>query len=272
MQVTWSPAAIDGGSPRTSYRVWAYEAPNGDEPYDEDVVTPIEMDPIPTASATPPATSHQFCNDIERFSRYRFVVADVNDVDIGELSDPSNAVTVYDPGTRFVSNAGNDGGNACTSPSTPCATIQRALEVSGNGEDVAVAQGNYGPFVVSGRAPEIIGGFDPQFTRMEPLTGGTAESSTTRVTAGAQLVPPPSFASAQVAISVRSTSGATTIRNLVVRHDDVSASTTTSGVEIHSSGNQVSLQDMTISGGNSSSTPTGVLVSGSSQVSITASR
>ncbi|MFV0315920.1 MAG: type II secretion system protein, partial [Microthrixaceae bacterium] len=39
IRVTWSPNPQDGGSPRTNLRVWAYEAPSGNDPYQPGVTT-----------------------------------------------------------------------------------------------------------------------------------------------------------------------------------------------------------------------------------------
>lgn len=272
VRVAWSPNAIDGGSPRTSFRVWAYAAPTGAEPFVDGVTTLIDMDPIPGESATPPATTYDFCAGLSSFDRYRFVVADKNAVDIGEISAPSEAVMVYAPGTRFVTTAGSDSANNCTTATSPCKTIGRAVDVSAAGDAVAVAKGNYSRFVINGRSPQIVGGFDDGFTELTELTASTAEADTTRVTAGAQLSPaPPAVASTNTAISVRATSGPVVIRNLAVRQTDVSASTSTSGIEVHSSGALVNLDTVRIVGGNSSNNPTGLLASGSAQVAVAGS-
>lgn len=269
VRVAWSPDAIDGGSPRTSFRVWAYEAPTGAEPFVDGTTTLIDMDPIPGESATPPATTYDFCAGLSSFTRYRFVVADKNAVDIGEISAPSNVVMAHVPGTRFVATSGTDSGNDCTTAVSPCKTIGRAVDTSAPGDAVAVAKGNYPRFVINGRSPQIVGGFDDGFTEITQLTAATVEADTTRVTAGAQLSPtPPSVASANAAISVRGTSGPVVIRNVAVRQTDVSATTSTSGVEVHSSGALVTLDAMRIVGGNSARNPTGLLASGSAQVSV----
>lgn len=49
------------------------------------------------------------------------------------------------PDTRYVAPppAGNDAGNTCTSPASPCATIQHAINVADFGDLVSVAAGTY---------------------------------------------------------------------------------------------------------------------------------
>jgi len=47
------------------------------------------------------------------------------------------------PGTRYVWWDGNDTGNDCTSPITPCATIQHAVDVAQENDEILVARGTY---------------------------------------------------------------------------------------------------------------------------------
>ncbi|MCO5322459.1 MAG: fibronectin type III domain-containing protein [Microthrixaceae bacterium] len=272
VRVTWSANAQNGGSPRTGFRVWAYEALSDTDPFVDGTTALIDMDPIPADTTTPPPTSYDFCNGLSPFSRYRFVVADKNAVDIGLKSAPSNLVMAYTAGTRFVNTSGSDSGNDCVDPSAPCATIQRAVDVSTAGNPVAVAKGNYARFVINNKSVTLVGGFDNGFSEITPLTASTPEAETTRVTAGAQLSPAaPPVASTNTAISVRAVSAATTIRNVAVRQTNVSSTTSTSGIEVHSSGNPVWLDTVRTVGGNSSLNPTGLLVSGASPVSVTSS-
>jgi hypothetical protein len=50
-----------------------------------------------------------------------------------------------DPGIRYVAVSGSDlgGGNDCTNPSSPCETIQHALDVAAWGDEIRVADGTY---------------------------------------------------------------------------------------------------------------------------------
>ena len=76
-----------------------------------------------------------------------------------------------DPGTRYVAPGGVDGGNDCQTPGSPCATLQRAIDVAGPGDEVHVAGGLYsraGTLAAITKALTIRGGYAPGFGQHEP--------------------------------------------------------------------------------------------------------
>lgn len=67
--------------------------------------------------------------------------------------------------------AGNDMGNNCAVPATPCATIQHAVDVADPGDELHVAGGTYsspGPVIAITKELRIIGAFDPGFNNPDP--------------------------------------------------------------------------------------------------------
>ncbi len=68
------------------------------------------------------------------------------------------------PETRYVASTGSDVGNLCTNPSSPCETIQHAIDVANAGDHIHVANGNYSRVGTLGTITKevaIIGGFGP---------------------------------------------------------------------------------------------------------------
>jgi parallel beta-helix repeat protein len=58
---------------------------------------------------------------------------------------PPDVALAQGPTIRYVAPAptGNDSGNDCTSSSTPCATVQHAVDVADPGDEIRVATGTY---------------------------------------------------------------------------------------------------------------------------------
>jgi len=83
--------------------------------------------------------------------------------------------------SRYVSPAGNDAGNDCLSPGSPCATIQHAVDAAGNFDVIRVARGTYAGLVRVAsplNALAIQGGWDGVFA------GRTADPSQTVLDGG----------------------------------------------------------------------------------------
>jgi len=71
-----------------------------------------------------------------------------------------------DPGIRYVGTTGSDAGNDCTNPGSPCATLQRAIDVAQPDDEIRVAGGAYarvGTLAAITRGLSIVGGFAPDF-------------------------------------------------------------------------------------------------------------
>ena len=80
-----------------------------------------------------------------------------------------------DAPSRFVATTGSDGGaNPCTDKFNPCLTLQRAINVAGTGEEIAVAVGTYpeNASVVS-KNLTIRGGWDSGFNTRDPASNVT---------------------------------------------------------------------------------------------------
>ncbi|MBN1814214.1 MAG: right-handed parallel beta-helix repeat-containing protein [Anaerolineae bacterium] len=68
---------------------------------------------------------------------------------------------------------GNDAGNDCSNPTSPCATIQHAIDVAGADDVIHVAGGTYtrvGTVAAITKGLAIIGCYDPAFTTPDPDT------------------------------------------------------------------------------------------------------
>ena len=87
------------------------------------------------------------------------------------------AIAAISAPTRYVSIAGSDSNpssNTCTSSGSPCRTIQRAVNVATNGEEIAVAAGTYAENVsVIGKNLTIRGGWDAGFNTRNPSSNVT---------------------------------------------------------------------------------------------------
>jgi parallel beta-helix repeat protein len=82
--------------------------------------------------------------------------------------------------TRYVSTSGSDFGNDCTSATVPCRTVQWALGVAQDGDEIRVAQGTYtgtmsaldgGLFtatVIITKDVALLGGFSTDFSHRNP--------------------------------------------------------------------------------------------------------
>ena len=75
--------------------------------------------------------------------------------------------------TRYVAPWGDDSGNTCTSPITPCRTVQQAVNLSWSGDDeVLVAEGVYtatsGQVLFINATVVIRGGYSADFSAWDP--------------------------------------------------------------------------------------------------------
>lgn len=59
-------------------------------------------------------------------------------------------------GTRYVAMNGSDTSNTCTDSSTPCATIQHAVDQASTGEEIRVASGTYTDLHVTGGMTAVV--------------------------------------------------------------------------------------------------------------------
>jgi hypothetical protein len=76
-------------------------------------------------------------------------------------SDTGNRIDeLTGTGTRYVATTGADGGNNCTSPAGPCASVQWALDVANGGESVLIAQGTYTENLTVQKDMELYGGYE----------------------------------------------------------------------------------------------------------------
>lgn len=84
---------------------------------------------------------------------------------------------------RYVAMTGNDSGNDCTNSSTPCATIQHAVDVADAGEEIRVATGVYTDVTTRNSVTQVVyidksltlrGGYTPtNWTVSDPETNHT---------------------------------------------------------------------------------------------------
>jgi hypothetical protein len=69
------------------------------------------------------------------------------------------------PTIRYVAPSGDDSGNPCTISSAPCATIQRAVDVAGSGDEIRAASGTYTStgenVILITKTLTLIGGYEP---------------------------------------------------------------------------------------------------------------
>ena len=70
------------------------------------------------------------------------------------------AAAAPDTATRYVATTGADAGNDCLDPGLPCRTIQHAIDVAGNGDEVLIAQGTYQENLVIPITLALRGGFE----------------------------------------------------------------------------------------------------------------
>ncbi|MGD2146398.1 MAG: choice-of-anchor Q domain-containing protein [Anaerolineae bacterium] len=68
----------------------------------------------------------------------------IADGGFGSMGVDSVTTIIGPAGTRFVAPHGIDGLNPCTESDTPCATLQHAANVVGEGDEIRVAAGTYG--------------------------------------------------------------------------------------------------------------------------------
>ena len=83
---------------------------------------------------------------------------------------------------RYVSTTGNDTSNDCTNTNTPFRTVQRAMTIAQEGDDIRVATGTYtgtmfapnismgvtATVVISKDIASLLGGYSPDFTTRDP--------------------------------------------------------------------------------------------------------
>ena len=80
-----------------------------------------------------------------------------------------------DPGSLFVAQppAGDDSGNDCTNSTSPCATIQHAIQVASPHDAIHIRGGVYGNFgnvAVITKPLALIGGYNETFTATNPIS------------------------------------------------------------------------------------------------------
>ncbi|MBN1487252.1 MAG: right-handed parallel beta-helix repeat-containing protein, partial [Anaerolineae bacterium] len=73
-------------------------------------------------------------------------------------------------GTRYVASSGTDTGNDCTSPGTPCATLQHAVDAAAPGDAVYMAGGTYTGITGITKTVAITGGYAAGFSEHDPET------------------------------------------------------------------------------------------------------
>ncbi len=161
-------------------------------------------------------------------------------------------------GVTFVDDSGADGAT-CGGLDDPCASISRGVaRASEDGDtDVYVADGSYGAFrVIAGI--DVVGGYDDGF-----LT-----ASGTSVVDG--VFDPAAGVSA--AIVARDITTATKVSGLTAAGgDETGQARPALGVHVSGSGSGLTLEGLTIRGGQSGGSATGVLVEGPAAVAIEAS-
>src|SRR5262249_9516159 len=86
-------------------------------------------------------------------------------VTIGPHNWPARAAS-----NRFVATTGSDTGNDCSNPSSPCATIQHAINQSSSGDVINLGPGTYSENVIVNQSVTIQG--DP--TRGATVNGNTS--------------------------------------------------------------------------------------------------
>ncbi len=59
---------------------------------------------------------------------------------LGVAAEPSAQAT---GAVRYVAPGGKDSGNLCTASASPCATVQRAVDVAAPGDEIRIAEGTY---------------------------------------------------------------------------------------------------------------------------------
>jgi len=268
VDVEWTHAANDGGSPLTGFRIWAYPSPTDTESF-PGVEDPTVISMPVADQALPAATSYKFCVGLQPLNRYRFVVADRNNIDIGWISNPSGPTTPYTPGTRFVKAGASNGAKDCMDPADPCGTIQFAVDKATSGDVIAVGSGSFSSFHVSSKGVVVEGGYDPAKWLKTPIPSPLG-GSYTFVNGG--IPSNPTNSSGKTAISLRSLSAPTAIKNLAVGHlADVGASTTSSGIDVIDSVQVVTIDAVNVVGGRASLNPTGIMVRGNSSVTVQSS-
>ncbi len=89
------------------------------------------------------------------------------------LLDYASNVAHADPGTRYVTTDGVDSGN-CESAANPCRTVQYAIKVAGDHDEVWVAEGTYtdtaGTVATITKTVTVLGGWNDSFAVRDPDT------------------------------------------------------------------------------------------------------
>jgi len=96
-------------------------------------------------------------------------VAALADQQRGPLAQPVGAAPSAT--IRYVSPAGHDGGSSCVAKASPCATVQRAVDVATPGDEVWIAGGTYtrpGTVAALVKGLRLKGAYDPAFTHADP--------------------------------------------------------------------------------------------------------
>lgn len=248
--VNWTNNANDGGSPRTSWSVWAFK--EGDDPnVPSNLIGPAR--PIPDG----PGTSGTVVSGLANFTRYRFIVADHNSAGEGFRSASSAAVMAYGNAVFVKNSSGSDSGS-CGPIASPCKTVDHAQTRTGSmvSPTIALAGGEtYSRFNLASQMV-VQGGFSSDFSSavgpgVSTINDGTGSGS---------------GASGRSAISVYNLAGAATVKNVTISRSNAGAGTTTSGVDVLSSPG-LTLDGVTITGGNGAD-PTGIRIRGSNPVTI----
>lgn len=241
--VTWSHNAEDGGSPLTSYSVWAFV--DGTDPLNSsNLIGPVRPDPLNDG----PGTSTVFTG-LSNFVNYRFIVADHNTVGEGFRSDPSSMSMVY-MNTVFVRSSNGVDNGSCGAISAPCKTINYALGRTGGmpNANVVLAGGmNYSRFSLTAGVT-VIGGFAADFSSATCVCVST-------VTDGAFTG---SGSSARSAIDAYNLSAASVLKNLRVSRSAWGTGITTSGIDISNSPAGVLLDGVTLLAGGNGLDSTGI--------------
>jgi CSLREA domain-containing protein len=157
-------------------------------------LTHIPLSGSPVIDAGNPATpgsGGDACESFDQRSISRPLDGDNNASAICDMG-AVEVLSLLTSSPRYVSPLGDDTANACTNSSSPCRTVQHAIDVAQDGDEIRVAQGIYtgtmaeprpagGTFsatvILTKNLSALLGGYSSDFSTRDPDTNETILSA-----------------------------------------------------------------------------------------------